>query len=323
MVKTIRVHYNSKHLRGLCVIYHDGTQSPQIGRGAENAGEITLEPDEIITQASLWGNGIGTRTGRIRIRTNRGNTLDVGRNTSGQDEFPINVGSGFLAGFSGRAAEDIDSLSFIFLNPVKKVEITNVNYKEVPPNSGISQYLLHRSGFDNQTSRDSDWDFSNTTSRSDTTHFQTEASFSFGMSASITAGVPLIVEAQVGYQWEVGISRTWGQSTTKEVVLQWSLSGTLPPGKAVTATATCQIGIADVQYTCLVTITTTQGNLVYGSGGILRSVQYAFANAHAVDGLLSYLDEPAPVDDGRKREVGLHEESETSVPSEELEHEAK
>lgn len=323
VVRTIRVHYNSNHLRGLRVTYHDGTQSTQVGWAANSFDEITLQPGEIITEASLWGNAIGTRTGRIRIGTNRGNTLDVGNKTV-RDEFPVNVGSGLLAGFSGRAAADIGLLSFIFLNPVRNVEITDVNYKELPPNSAISQHLLHKAVFENPTSGDEEWDSSNSTSRSNITQF-TEASFSSGMSASIAAGVPLIVEAQAEYQWEMGVSQTWRESTITQVVLQWRLSGILAPGKAVTTIATCQTGIANVQYTCLVTITTTEGNLVYSSTGTLRSVQYDFANAHAVDGLPLYLDEPVPVDDGRKREIRLHEpreENETVVPSEGLEHEA-
>ena len=75
IVKRIGVHYNpSTCLRGISISYENG-DTRTTGALQNSYNEITLEPGETIRRASLWGNGRGTRTGRIWLETDRGRTL--------------------------------------------------------------------------------------------------------------------------------------------------------------------------------------------------------------------------------------------------------
>lgn len=284
LVKTLSVTYNSKHLRGLRLTYNDNTRSQQIGGSNDTSGSITFAPGEVITQASLWGNGIGTRTGRIRFTTDKGQTFDVGKNTAGQTEYSIDVGSGFLAGFSGRAHDDIDMLAFLFLGPVRKVEIKDVRYQIPQASQGIGGVALDQAVFTNNSREEEDWTFSNSVTRKNSVSWGSTSSIEFGMHATVTAGIPEVASAEIGYEWTVGSSRSWDQSEEWEVSLSWGHSGHLAPGKSVTVTATCQYGNANIDYTCQVVITTSRGTLRYNDSGVLKTAQYAFAESTVRDG---------------------------------------
>lgn len=149
LVRTVGVHWSNQNLRGIRLTYTNGNRSRQIGRAENNHTQLTFQPGEIVVKASLWGNGRGTRTGRIRFTTNRGQTLDVGRNTSGQTEYPMDVGSGILVGFAGRDGHDIDALSFIFLLHGFEALVSDVRYTQPPRNDLIKPTILSQVTFRN------------------------------------------------------------------------------------------------------------------------------------------------------------------------------
>lgn len=282
VVKRIGVHYNpSTHLRGISITYSDDHRE-STGTAAGNYAEIILRPGEKIVAASLWGNGVGTRTGRIRFETDQNRSFNAGRDTSGQDEFPINVGSGILAGFRGRSGTDIFILAFVFILPVSRTVISNVRY--TVPSRGISSETLQEVTYRNDhASGDVNWDFSNSVTRINTVAFSSSVTAEFSASLTISAGVPGIVDVSSGYTWGVGTTSTWTRTNETQVVLVWGLSGTLAPGERILCRATCQYGKADVDYTADVQHTFPDGQLwSYTDRGVLDSAQYAFANATAL-----------------------------------------
>lgn len=71
MVRTVGVYFNQEGVRGLRLTYTDASKSATFGSADQSYSELTFEKGETIVSASLWGNGRGTRTGRIRFTTNR------------------------------------------------------------------------------------------------------------------------------------------------------------------------------------------------------------------------------------------------------------
>ena len=287
LVKKIGVYYDSSWLQAIEVTYTDGTKAATAGKPSGSYAELIFEPGETVISASLWGNGVGTRTGRIRIKTKKGQTLDVGRNTSGQNEYAMDVGSGFVAGFAGRCGSDIDALSFVFLLPVKKVEMKDVKYTQPPPRTAIRPTNLTSTTYqcDSNKAGGLDWNFTNSVQRTNAYSFTSQTSQEFGVKVEVTAGIPEIASVTGGFEWKIGESQSQEWSNTESTTLSWSLSGHLGPGESCKCSATCQFGNADVEFSCKVKITFLDDDQVlqYAEKGVLRNAQYAFATATKSD----------------------------------------
>lgn len=282
VVRKLGVHYNSGWcLQSLQVTYNDNTVSERVGAARESYKEITLAPGERITSASLWGNGIGTRTGRIRFETDKGHTFDAGKDTSGQTEYPMDVGSGILVGFAGRAGHEIDCLSFIFLRLIESVEITNVRY-DTPPNDTIRPTsLTNETKYSNLEGREPvSWQFASKVERTEVSSFTSETTLTFGMGIKVTAGVPEIAAVEMETHWEIGVTQSTTASSSTTASLEWGLSGTLQPGQEVLCQATAQYGNADIKYWATVTLRFVDGPVkTYDEQGVLHNTRWAFTTA--------------------------------------------
>ena len=285
IVKRIGVHYDPRTcLRGISISYENGERATT-GTLQGSYNEITLNPGETITRASLWGNGVGTRTGRIRFETDGGRTFNAGRDTTGQDEFPITVGSGILAGFTGRSGVDIFILGFVFIKPVRSTEITNVRYTLPSGGNIVPHALVSEARFSNNQSSPITWDFINSVERTNSVTFTSSVTLEFGVSVSVSAGVPGIVSVESGYSWGVGATREWSRTNETTVTFTWSLGGSLQPGEEVTCNAICQYGSASVPYTANVRHVFQDNHAIsYTDRGTLENAEYAFAEATARTG---------------------------------------
>ena len=72
VVKGLDVWYNSNTLRGIQVTFSDDSRTSVFGSPTDSHGSIVFAPGERITSLTLWGNGKGTRTGRILLTTSAG-----------------------------------------------------------------------------------------------------------------------------------------------------------------------------------------------------------------------------------------------------------
>lgn len=281
VVKKLGVHYDSWCLKALRVTYNDDTVSETVGGARDSYKEIILAPGERVTSASLWGNGIGTRTGRIRFETDKGQAFDAGKDTSGQTEYPMDVGSGILAGFAGSAGHDIDCLSFIFLRLVDSVELTNVRYEQPSSDTIHPTSLAHETKFSNLQGKEPlSWTFANKVERTEVTSFTSETTMTFGMDVKVTAGISEIASVEAGFHWEVGVSQSTTASSSVTVALEWGISGVLQPGKEVICQATAQYGNADIKYSATVTLKFNNGAVKkYDERGVLHNTRWAFTTA--------------------------------------------
>ena len=139
LVKKLGIWYNKKGLQAMIVTYTNGKDGPVIGTSYDSYKEITLEPEEVFTRASLWGDGRRQMSGHILLETSKGQKFDAGKDIKGQTEYPIKTGSGILAGICGRSSYDIDMLSLIFLRPYESFKIENMIFGDLPVNSNAPQ----------------------------------------------------------------------------------------------------------------------------------------------------------------------------------------
>lgn len=302
-VKTITVHANPVNLLGIAVTWTDGTSSPQIGRAQGTLKSITFSEGETITKVSLWLSRNFNRTGGISLLTSKGQDLTHGGSPDGRTIFNTDIGSGYLGGFSGRHGDQIDSLAFIFLRPISNVEITKVQYPNLPANSTIIPTTISQTTRENIFSTDIEWNASNTVVRTDTTVWDSLAFNRFGGIVRVRAGIPGIVSGKDQFHWEVGAEISWKQSTSSPNQHGWEIRGTLKPGQKILATSIIQVGDANVRFSSLVVIRlNTNAVLSYQESAILRITQHKYPKGTWVD-ITSRTDfhsaEPFLNDDGK------------------------
>lgn len=109
------------------------TCTSHYGRKVGEYREISFH-NEIITHLSLWGNGVGTRCGRIWLKTNTREFDACATHKSPSQEYKKDVGSGVMVGIYGRHGMDIDSLGFIFLKRCKERIMTDMVYRPLSSN---------------------------------------------------------------------------------------------------------------------------------------------------------------------------------------------
>lgn len=108
---------NGDHVAGIQFIYATGIRSDTFGRQDTSrfpSQTLSLQPDELITSAILYGNGKGAYLGHIHIETNKGTQFDAGRDTSGIGPWQVDVGSGILLGAFGRSGKFHASAASVF-----------------------------------------------------------------------------------------------------------------------------------------------------------------------------------------------------------------
>jgi len=280
VVKGLRVWYNSSYLRGIQVTYSDDSRSPVYGKADDSSKSITLAPGERITSLTLWGNGVGTRTGRISLTTT-GQSLDAGKNTSGQTAYDIDLGSGILVGFVGRHGSDIDQLGAVFLrSAITRVIVTNVVYNPdlAGKSDGIQNVSLDTAQYSNDKNKQITWNFGGSTSRSKSTTYSQTSGNIYGVSVGVEVSAEpfgIGVKASGGFEWKHEESQTTGTSVTSDVTFNWGLSGTLEPGESCTCTALVQRGEGSTNYTAKVTVKLDDGTTnSFSERGVFQNIAY-------------------------------------------------
>ena len=284
VVTKLGVWKNTSCLQGIQVTYNDGWQSPVYGSVSGDYNQIIFQPGERVVELTLWGNGIGTRTGRIKLTTNGGQTFDWGKDTSGQTAYSAPVGGGLLVGAVGRCGAEIDMLSLVFFTDVKSVAITNVNYVNPPTGTanGIDLVQLQSSTYTNGGTEPIKWIFENSITRTDSHSWSQSATRQYGVGATVSAGFFGFVQAGASYNWSMTEEKTSQSTVTTEKMLSWSLEGTLDPDSSILAVATCHQGTVDVEYNATVTVTMKSGQTFsYDEPGVITDVLYSHASATA------------------------------------------
>lgn len=273
-------------IRGIQFTYDDGTVSVMHGSTDNTKSSLKLAAGEHITSCTLWGDGNGSRLGHINMQTDKGQTLDLGRDIRGEKAYDINVGGGVLLGAYGLQGDDIDSMGLLFLSAkVDSITIGNIVYDSDPTGTSTNMestglatsHYSAEAGSQNGTT----WSFTGSQLETITNTYTQSTTGTFGESASVEfSAEPLGVGSKItgGYEWSVSHETTSSQTTTEAKTLTWNQAGTLKPGTGVTVTASAEKGTGNFPYTSTVTMKLVGGQtIVYTEKGVLTNVAFSDA----------------------------------------------
>lgn len=98
------------------------------GTPSDNYKEYSFQPGETISSMSLWGD---THLHAIKFNTNKENGKEffAGITTGRQKQkYPTDTGSGICVGVKGRARSGIIKMGFLFVKPIRKSVMSNIEY---------------------------------------------------------------------------------------------------------------------------------------------------------------------------------------------------
>ena len=277
IVKRLDVWWDDGALRAVQITYSDDSRDPVHGTMSGSTAGINFARGETVTSLSLWGNGIGTRCGHIRMTTNLGQIFDVGKNVDGQSRYDGPVGGGLLIGISGKSGADVDMLGFIFTSaPIANMSITNVQYVLPPDGQDMGPTTISSVHYTGAPVTGTDWQFGGQTSRKDSTSFTQLSSTTYGASINLNISAEFLGiggSVDAGFKWEQTNETQTTTETSTDVTLIWGENGHLDPGEGLTLSAVVQQGTIQLPYSSRFEIDLTDGNgIYYPETGILNNV---------------------------------------------------
>ncbi|KXJ87124.1 hypothetical protein Micbo1qcDRAFT_218405 [Microdochium bolleyi] len=250
LVSKIRVYKSTKDdikIRGIKLFYTDNSERV-IGTEQGDWGEHAFEDGETVKSMSLWGDGKGRRTGRMKITTTKGE-FDFGKKTDGQSEYPIDVGEGLFLGFDGRAGADIDSLAPVFIRKLKQRYFENIKYDDFDKSSGFQLETIKQSDLLYQGSQYM-FTFTGTQTFTKTNTFTVGITNTLSIGSSFKAGVPEVAEITVSAEWSIAVAVERQQTETNTDTLTWSIATNITSEKDQRrCTASYYKGNIDVAWT--------------------------------------------------------------------------
>lgn len=293
LVKKLGVWHNKSGLIAVRVTYTDGTEAPAVGTSRDSYDEITLAPEEVISRVSQWGDGRGKQAGHIMLVTNKGQHSDIGKEVKGQTEYPIEIGSGILAGICGRSGYAIDMLALIFLRPFESLRISEMKFGDLPVGPGAPQTKQSQVvDFLPNPTKEINWTFTNSLQKTNSKQVSSTTTMTWGtkvtvkttVEASIRFIAKVEVDVSVEGSWSIATAKMISTTETEQITLSWGLSGKLQPGdEPIHCVASAIFGEAVFPYTGKSTITFANppGSLMFTETGTYKVSQWmqAFATA--------------------------------------------
>ena len=264
VITGVEVWANTKAVRAIQFFYSDGTNSKQWGIvDGDRRAKLNWDPaSDGISQVKTWGNGRGQYLGRVQIRTRSGKELDVGKDTSGQDTFESDVGSGIMLGAFGASGDVIDRLGFLFLkSKVEKVTIDDIKFKETPEElnkrrQGLEMltidYADHTHTHSNATQN---FKFEKSTEQTVSKKYSNTGTSTFGFSQAFEISGKIL---DLGGSSTTTLSYEYSKSSTEEigkdskVTLSYAVETELQPGQRVYCRAQAMRGTYKGSYSSTV-----------------------------------------------------------------------
>ncbi|EAQ87746.1 predicted protein [Chaetomium globosum CBS 148.51] len=292
-VRTMRLYRNSgrvRYIRGLVVVFSDGTEM-QAGVRKDEFSEFTLSDDELITGMTLWAyypssktffsfwrkatDASAVRVGRISITTSQrswGYGMDGTARLSSKE---VNVGSGLLVGFKGRAGNDnMDQIGPIFLKPLSTSVVENIVFEQTPDPDGLRLTTL-REGSAVWNGTDYTWNFSGIDIRDASTTFSAGFNSAFSVSPTFTASLPRVLDTGFGATWGQGTTQNYDQHSGSATQLSWSTTIAMSADNpAVSCLAMVWEGRVNLRWSGVQTVMADGVTASFPTSGMLSHVTY-------------------------------------------------
>ena len=291
IITALEVWSDKKGITGILFTYSSNDTAMQ-GYQTGNSQSMTLAPGELVTTATLWGDGVGTHLGHIYLKTDK-QEFDTGMDKK-NNGYPISTGGGLLLGGSGAVGKTyVTSLAFLFLNSqIDSVTIGSIKFDQDPTGSSTNiepSYLL-QSTMGNPAGSHGNVSFTISGSQAVTqsTTWEQSTTGTFGASYTVTVdAAPLGIGASASgsYTWSVAHTSSKTTSTSDTITLTQS-AGPIPiaPGYGKDCTIVAQKGTGNFPYSSTVVVNLVGGgSFSYQEKGQLDSVQYSTAVASCQD----------------------------------------
>ncbi|XP_060766933.1 aerolysin-like protein [Neoarius graeffei] len=278
-LKKIWVWAGGWQIKAMKVWLTDG-QSKQFGNPDGKYSEFNFKDGEHFTSLSLWGNGVGTRLGGIKFKTNRSREFFAYMTDWWlKTEYPIDVGSGICVGLTGRAGADIDSLGFMFINTIRSTTLTDVQYPtihRVIPNVAVEG--IKSMTYQNKSSVTQEYKIETSKKITKKSSWSVTNKLEFSFSMEVKAGIPKVMEVSTGFGFIVGTESSYGLENTEEKTELLSFPVRIPPGKAVDVDITIGRATIDLPYKGTVKITCYNGSVLrFPTSGPYKGVTFTKA----------------------------------------------
>ncbi|KAH6632144.1 hypothetical protein F5144DRAFT_649634 [Chaetomium tenue] len=291
-VQMMRMYRNSGragYLRGIVVVFSDGTEM-QAGVRQDEFSEFTLSNDERITGMTLWAyyppartffsfwrkatDASAVRVGRIDITTSQRSWSYGMDGTAKLSSKEVNVGSGLLVGFQGRAGNDMDQISPIFLKPLSTSVVENIVFEQTPDPEGLRLTTL-REGSALWNGTDYTWNFSGSDIRDASTTFSAGLNSAFSVSSTFTASLPRVADTGVGATWAQGTTQNYDQHSGSATQLTWSTAISMSADNpAVFCLAMVWEGRVNLRWSGVQTVMADGVTASFPTSGMLSHVTY-------------------------------------------------
>ena len=277
VVKSLKFCHNNDALNGFRLQFRDST-TYEIGNTHDNCADFTFDDGERINQAWLYGNGRGEHNKKIKFTTNKSKKFEWGDDPGSGSTYPVPrdcLGSGLLAGFSGRWKEGnlINIMSFVFYKEIESVTRKELAYSNWPvgQSSTISQVSLEQSDYYGPYS----WEFTDSKRVTIENTRSSSTATQVGLSVTTEATVFDIVKIGATASWSTTWTQGVSQSASEEVSLTWSVHDFLPAGKALHLEATSMKGTMDLSTASIIIMKGVDGcRMSYFEEGTSRNVGY-------------------------------------------------
>ena len=188
IIQGLEVWSDDKGIYGILFTYSTG-ETALHGSQSGTSQSLTLASGEIITTATLWGNGKGQRLGHMYIKTDK-QEFDTGMEKA-PTGYPIQTGGGILVGAVGATSDSyLDNFAFLFLNSkIVSIEIGSVQFNPDPTgtSNNIEPVYLIQTNMGNPAGSTGNVSFtvSGSESVAQSTTWDQSTTGTFGMSVSV------------------------------------------------------------------------------------------------------------------------------------------
>jgi hypothetical protein len=284
-VRRLRVYRNNGkdgYLRGIVAFFSDGSDQ-RGGVRKDQFSELALDDGEFLTGMTLWslsrslsrsGSSAAPRVARIDITTNQ-RTWGYGvDNTDKLSAKAVNIGSGVLVGFQGRAGDDLDQLAPIFLKPLSDSRVDDIVFDPIGDTDGLRLVTL-RQGSALWNGTDYSWTFSGTESRDASTTFTSGSSNGLSLTTTFSASIPRVMDTGLSAGWSSGRTESHERKSGTSTSLSWSTTISLSEDNpAVECSAMVWEGRLNIGWSGVQTVTADGSSVSFPVSGTLLHVAY-------------------------------------------------
>ncbi|XP_013404337.1 aerolysin-like protein [Lingula anatina] len=253
-------------IRGVEMWMSDG-KSHLVGKRSGASSEFRLNTGEKLTKLNIQASGETSsggnhRLGAIWLQTDKGRDWGIFSRWLEEDgRYCPDMGSGIVCGMFGAGGEDVDSLGFAILHPIKQARLVDVTYPNLDteivasvPETVVQQRIT------NESSVEQTYTLKGSRSVTITRQWGITTALEFSLQTTVSGGIPGVADVGASSTWKVTALASYGRFTTTTEERTWEWPIKCPPNRLLYATGTMYADSIDTVYKANMQIDLQNGN---------------------------------------------------------------